>query len=261
MDIEGSVAFVTGANRGIGKAFVEGLLDAGVAKVYAASRVREALDEITRLHPGRIVPIALDVTDSTAVHNAAKYAGDINLLINNAGVAHFEGFNSADNLAAARTEMDVNYFGSLEMIRAFAPILRASGGGAIVQVSSIAGMVTFPVVGSYSASKAAVNAMIQGVRAELAPQGTAVMGVYPGVVDTGMSDRFDAPGVPPEDIVNATLEAVIMGYEDVFPDAMSQDLYKQVLSDPKGVEQQFSRMLPVTRSGDQPDDGCERTAG
>jgi len=249
MDIEGSVAFVTGANRGLGKAFVEGLLNAGAARIYAASRARDTLDEIARIHPGRVVPIVLDVTDSTAVRSAAKYAGDINLLINNAGVAHFEGFISADNLAAARAEMNVNYFGSLDVIRAFAPILKANGGGAIVQVSSIAGMVTFPVVGSYSASKAAVNTMIKGVRAELATQGTAVMGVYPGVIDTEMSDRFDAPGVPPEDIVNASLEAVIKGNEDVFPDAMSQDLHRQLLLDPKMVEQQFAQMLPAVNSG------------
>ena len=249
MDIEGSVAFVTGANRGLGKAFVEGLLNAGAARIYAASRVRDTLDEIARIHPGRIVPIALDVTDSTAVRSAVEYAGDIDLLINNAGVAHFEGFISADDLAAARVEMNVNYFGSLDVIRAFAPILKANGGGAIVQVSSIAGMVTFPVVGSYSASKAAVNAMIQGVRAELATQRTAVTGVYPGVIDTEMSDRFDAPGVPPADIVNASLEAVIKGNEDVFPDAMSQDLHGQLLLDPKMVEQQFAQMLPVVDSG------------
>jgi len=249
MDIEGSVAFVTGANRGLGKAFVEGLLNAGAARIYAASRARDALDEIVRIHPGRIVPIVLDVTDSTAVRSAVEYAGDIDLLINNAGVAHFEGFISADDLAAARVEMNVNYFGSLDVIRAFAPILKANGGGAIVQVSSIAGMVTFPVVGSYSASKAAVNTMIQGVRAELATQRTAVTGVYPGVIDTEMSDRFDAPGVPPADIVNASLEAVIKGNEDVFPDAMSQDLHRQLLLDPKMVEQQFSQMIPVASSG------------
>lgn len=249
MDIKGSVAFVTGANRGLGRAFVEGLINSGAARIYAAARVREMLDELTRKHGERISPVILDVTDSVTVYSAAESAIDVNLLINNAGVAHFEGFTSAINLKAAHVEMNVNYFGSLEMIRAFAPVLKDNGGGTIIQVASIASMVTFPVVGSYCASKAALNAMIHGVRAELATQKTVVAGVYPGVMNTEMSARFDAPGVSPEAIVSATLEAVINGEEDIYPDAMSQDLYRKALQDPKTLERELSKMLPMTGIG------------
>ena len=249
MDIKGSVAFVTGANRGLGRAFVEGLINMGAARIYTAARAGEALDELTRRHGERISPVVLDVTDSTAVYSAAETATDVNLLINNAGVAHFAGFTSAMNLGSAHEEMNVNYFGSLEMMRAFAPVLKNNGGGMIIQIASIASMVTFPVVGSYCASKAALNALIQGVRAELATQKTAVAGVYPGVITTEMSARFDAPGVPPEAIVRATLEAVTNGEEDIFPDAMSQDLYRKVLQDPKALERELSGMLPITGSG------------
>lgn len=249
MDIEGSVAFVTGANRGLGRAFVEGLIKSGAARIYAAARVGETLDGLVRKHGNRISPVTLDITDSVAVYSAAESAADVNLLINNAGVAHFEGFTTAGSLEAAHAEMNVNYFGSLEMIRAFAPVLKGNGGGIIIQIASIASMVTFPVVGSYCASKGAVNALIHGVRAELSAQGTVVAGVYPGVVDTEMSARFDAPGVPPESIVSVTLEAVTNGEEDIYPDAMSQDLYRKALQDPKALERELSQILPIAGIG------------
>ncbi|HHJ15189.1 MAG TPA: SDR family NAD(P)-dependent oxidoreductase [Gammaproteobacteria bacterium] len=245
MDIKGSVAFVTGANRGLGRAFVEGLIESGAARIYAAARVKETLDDVIRKHGERIIPVTLDITDSAAVYSAAEKAADVNLLVNNAGVACFEGFTTAGSLEAAHTEMNINYFGSLEMIRAFAPVLKDNGGGTIIQIASIASMVTFPVIGSYCASKAALNALIYGARAELAAQGTVVSGVYPGVVDTEMSARFDAPGVPPESIVSVTLEAVIKGEEDIYPDAMSQDLYRKAHQQPKILERELSGMLPV----------------
>lgn len=248
MDIKGSKAFVTGANRGIGRVFVEELIKAGADKVYAAARVKDSLIELSQAYGHQVIPIALNVTDLSAVNRAAEMAPDTDLLINNAGVANFEGFLTSADLEAARQEMNTNYYGSLQMVRAFAPILKSNDGGAIIQISSIAGMVTFPVVGSYSASKAAVNAMIKGVRAELAAQGTLVTGVYPGVVDTEMSARFDGQGVPPVQIVCAALEAVMKGDEEVFPDAMSNDLYASVRRDPKTVERQFAEMLPA--SGD-----------
>ena len=136
------------------------MINTGAARIYATARAGETLDELTRRHGERISPVVLDVTDSAAVYSAAETATDVHLLINNAGVAHFAGFTSAINLESAHEEMDVNYFGSLEMIRAFAPVLKNNGGGMIIQIASIASMVTFPVVASYCASKAALNALI-----------------------------------------------------------------------------------------------------
>ncbi len=245
MKIEGSVALVTGANRGIGKAIVEALRDRGAARIYATARNVDALASLVATDPERIVPLALDVTDREAVRAAAKNATDVSLLVNNAGSAHFTGFmNTDDPATAAQADMDVNYFGTLSMIRAFAPGLKASGGGAIVNVASIASFVNFPVLGSYSASKAANHSLTQGVRAELKAQGTLVVGVYPGPVDTDMARDFDAPKVPPSQIAAAILDAVTNSTEDVFPDETAANLHAGLLSDPKATEQQVGTMLP-----------------
>ena len=245
MDIKNSVAFVTGANRGIGKAFVAALQEAGAKKIYAAARDIASLAEILGQNSERIVPIALDVTDPNMIDEAAKRATDVNLLVNNAGVARFAGFIAESSLDAAHAEMDVNYFGTLAMIRAFSPALKANGGGAIVNLGSIASHVNFPVLGSYSASKAAVHSLTQGVRAELDAQGTRVVGVYPGPVDTDMTEPIDMPKVPPAQIAEAALRAVSNGVADVYPDDMATDLRAQMFRDPAAVEKQIGQMLPA----------------
>ena len=244
MELKGSVALVTGANRGIGKAFVTGLLEAGAARVYAAARDASSLNDMVAKDP-RVVPLALDVTDPDQVRAAADAAGDATLLINNAGVAGFAGLIAADTLETARSEMEVNYFGALAVIRAFAPVLKANGGGAIVNIGSIASHVNFPLLGSYSASKAATHSLTQGVRAELSDQGTQVIGVYPGPVETDMAKNIDAPKVPPAQIVEAALRAVEAGTEDVYPDPMAAEIHGHLLKDPKAVERQIGEMRPA----------------
>ncbi len=247
MLITGCVALVTGANRpnGMGRAFVEELLGAGAKKVYATARDPEQLEELKSLHPDQIIPIGLDITDQAQVAAVAARASDINLLINNAGLAKYAGFLAADDLEAARAEMEVNYFGTLSMIRAFAPVLKANGGGTIVNMASIVSFANIPLIGSYSASKAALRSMTQGVRAEMVYQFTRVIGVYPGPVDTDMAADFDIPGVPPAQIVKAVLQAITEGREEVFPDQMSIDSHAQLMKDPGALEYQFAEMLPV----------------
>lgn len=168
MKLTGSVALVTGANGSLGKAYVEALLAAGAARIYAAARKPESLAEIVSLDRERIIPIQLDVTDTQSINNAAAKYQDVTLLVNNAGVAlNYGGFVTAPDLKSARTEMEVNYFGTLAISQAFAPILKQNGGGAIVNVLSILAKATSPVIGTYSASKAAALALTKGIRAEL----------------------------------------------------------------------------------------------
>jgi len=244
MNIENSIAFVTGANRGIGLAFVEGLLAGGARKIYAAVRDPAAIAALADLDPGRVVPVPLDVTKLDMVRAAAASHSDVTLLVNNAGIAKFAGLVADGHGDAARDEMETNYFGALNMIRAFAPVLASNGGGAIINMASIASLVNFPVLGSYSASKAAVHSMVQGVRSELAIQGTHVLGVYPGPVDTRMAEPFPMEKTSPADVVNDIFEALEEGLEDVFPDKTARELHAGLLGDPKAVEKQVGEMMP-----------------
>ena len=177
--------------------------------------------------------------------NIAARLSDVDILINNAGVAHFHGILSAPDDSAARNEMTVNYFGVFDTIRAFAPVLADNGGGTIVNMSSIAGHVNFPVLGSYSASKAAVHSLTQSVRAELADQGTQVVGVYPGPVDTDMARDFPSDKAVPAEVIRTILQAVESGQEDVYPDATAQGLHENIMADPKAVEKETGQMLPA----------------
>src|ERR1700694_2022462 len=153
MEITGSVALVTGANGGIGRAFVAALLKRGAAKIYIAARDQASLSDLLKGQDGRLVPLRLDVTDAAQVAAAATAAPDITLLVNNAGYAAFQGAIAGPDISAPRREMDVNYFGPLALTRAFKPVLSASGGGAIVNMLSMAALVSLPVTGTYSASK------------------------------------------------------------------------------------------------------------
>lgn len=243
MTIENTVAFVTGANRGIGKALVEALVDAGAKKVYAAARKPDSLAGVIAAGDGRVVPVTLDVTDGAQVAQAAANS-DVTLLINNAGVAGFAGFIAADTTDAARQEMETNYFAVLDMVRAFAPVLKANGGGAIINLASVASLANFPVLGSYSASKAAVHSLTQGIRAELAAQGTHVMGVYPGPIDTDMAAEFEAEKTAPSEVAKAVLSGLSEKAEDIYPDPMAVEFHAGILVDPKAVEKQVGEMLP-----------------
>ena len=231
MQVEGCVAFVSGANRGVGACFVEKLLEQGARKVYAGARDIRALE---RQDP-RVVPVELDITNAGQVARAAALAGDANLLVNNAGINRLEPVLAATDANAARAEMEVNYFGTLEMIRAFAPSLRLSG-GAIINVSSILARVALPAMASLCASKAAALRMTEAVRAELAPHGVRVLAILPGAIDTDMSRAFPPPKIPAADVVEAALAALKAGGEEVYVGAMAQQIASGLAADRRAVQ-------------------------
>jgi NAD(P)-dependent dehydrogenase (short-subunit alcohol dehydrogenase family) len=240
--LKDTVALVTGANRGIGAAFVSGLLAAGAKRVYAAARDPQTLAGLAH-SDARVVPIALDITDDTSVQEAAARLGDVDLVVNNAGVLRGGRLIAAADLAAARQEMEVNYFGLLRMSRAFAPILAANGGGALINLLSILARMASPAGGGYSASKAAALSLTQAVRAELHSQGTRVIGVLPGFVDTAMAEGVSAPKIPPSEVVRATLDALLTDQEEVYPGEQASQIAALLLQDPKAVEQLFAQLV------------------
>lgn len=199
-DITGRVALVTGANRGLGAAFVAELLDRGAARVYAAARRPETI----AADDPRVVPLTLDVTDPESIRRAAEAAPDVTILVNNAGIAANESLVTGD-LDTARRELDTNYWGPILLTRAFAPVIERNGGGAIVTMLSA---LSWLATGSYSASKAAMWSATNSARVELAPRGIQVVGVHVGYVDTDMSADITADKVPPLQVVAEALDAV-----------------------------------------------------
>jgi NAD(P)-dependent dehydrogenase (short-subunit alcohol dehydrogenase family) len=240
--ISGTVAFVTGANRGIGRALVDALLARGAAKVYAATRKPESLAALAAQSGGRVIPVRLDVTRPSEVRAAAALADDVRLLINNAGVVAKFGGELTDTqwAAAARDEFETNVLGILAVTQAFAPVLASKPGGAVANVGSVAGFVNFPVIVSYSASKAAVHSLTQGIRAMLRPTGVHVAGVYPGPVDTEMARDIEMPKTPPAHVASAILDGLEAGQEEIFPDPFAQQMGELYAKNPKALEQQFA---------------------
>ena len=246
MEIKGKIALVTGANRGIGRSFVEDLIGRGAAKIYATARNPSGVADLVAAYPDKITPIKLDITNALDIAAAAQACKDVSLLINNAGINLQAGLMAAPDLNAARAEMETNYFGPLAMCRAFAPILAANGGGAIVNMLTILSRVNLPMYGSLSASKAAALSMTQGVRAELAKQGTFVVGVMPGAVDTEMERNFPPPKLPPADAARAALDAVEQSLEEVYPGDMATGMSQGLAADPKSVEKNLATYLPAS---------------
>jgi NAD(P)-dependent dehydrogenase (short-subunit alcohol dehydrogenase family) len=224
MKIEGSVALVTGANRGLGLAFVRALLEAGAAKVYAAARDPSLVTLGT--------PLRLDITDRNSVTAAARAAGDVNLLINNAAVLNARPFLADDAEAAVRAALETNLFGTLSMARAFAPVLAANGGGALVNMLSVLSWLNLPQVGAYGASKAAAWALTNGLRNELREQGTQVVGVHAAFIDTDMASFVKAPKSSPDLVAEQVLIALEHGKEEVLVDEVTRNVKRGLSAEP-----------------------------
>lgn len=226
MNIENAVVLITGANRGIGLAFARELLARGARKVYAAAR-----DPSTVTRPG-VQALQLDVTQPDQIAAAVRQAGDVTLLINNAGIAQPGGFLAEDSDAVARRLFETNFFGVLNMSKAFAPVLKANGGGALLNVLSVASWVNGGELAAYSASKSAAWSLTNALRHELAGQNTQVLGLHMAYVDTDLTRGFDVPKSSAEDIVQRALDGLAAGADEVLADGLTQQV-RQGLTAPR----------------------------
>jgi NAD(P)-dependent dehydrogenase (short-subunit alcohol dehydrogenase family) len=242
MDLQKSTVLVTGANRGLGRELVLALLAAGVPKVYVTARNPAALQDLVAANKERVVSMELDITRPEQIAAAKSRCPDVNLLVNNAGINRGQGFLTAPALEDARAEIETNYLGTLAMCRAFAPQLVE---GALVNVLSILAKVTLPAMGSLCASKAAGLRMTEGVRAELAAQGTLVVAVMTGALDTDMSRDFQGPKSSPAEVAQAVVAALKNGEEEVYLGEMPAWINPALAQDPKGIERELAKFLPT----------------
>jgi NAD(P)-dependent dehydrogenase (short-subunit alcohol dehydrogenase family) len=225
MSQERVVALVTGANRGLGRQFAADLVERG-AKVYAAARRPETVDL-----PG-VVPVQLDITDPESVRRAAEIASDVNLLVNNAGVSTRAQLLSGP-IEDIRLEMDTHYFGTLNVTRAFAPIIERNGGGGILNVLSVLSWLHVPTSGAYSAAKAASWAMTDAVREELAPRGIRVAALHVGYMDTDMVSYIPADQkIDPAVVARLALDGLFAGEPEILADELSRSAKAQLSTGP-----------------------------
>lgn len=227
MRLNNATVLITGANRGIGLAFARAALARGARKVYAGAR------DPSRVSLPGVEALRLDVTRPEDIAAAVQRCGDLTLLINNAGTAVMGGILDSD-IEATRAQFDTNYFGPMRLSQAFAPVLAANGGGAILNVLSIASWISTPQLAVYGSTKAAAWSLTNGLRHELRAQGTQVLGLHMGFVDTDLTRGIDSPKSTPEAIVQAALDALEAGAEEVLADDITRQV-KQGLSAQPGV--------------------------
>ncbi len=243
--IDGAVAVVSGANRGLGGAYVTSLLERGAARVYAGARNPESIAE----SDDRVTAVALDITSAASVSAIAGMATDATVVINNAGAMLQSPFLSAPDTEAARAEMETNYFGTLAMARAFAPVLAANGGGALVNVLSVASFYSLPFNASYCASKAAEWSLTNALRLEMHAAGTLVVGVHPGFIDTDMTATVRDAKIDPSEVAAQTLDAVQAGQPEVLTDERTREAKRTL---PVHLQTLYPELQKRWDAGDNP---------
>lgn len=224
--IAGKTVLVTGANRGIGKAFSEAFLKGGVAKLYAAVRNLDSAKPLVDEFGDKVVPIKIDVSDPASITEAAKTASDVDIVVNNAGVLTNASPLADDAVENLEFEMKVNVYGLIRMAQAFAPVLKSNGGGYFAQLNSVASVKNFADFATYSASKAASYSITQALREKLEEQGTTVISVHPGPINTDMAHGAGLSEIaePPSLVADALIDAIENKKFHVFPDTMAKQV-------------------------------------
>lgn len=243
ISIEGRVAFVSGSNRGIGKAITVALLENGAKKVYAGARDVSSLDELVSQFGERITTVSLDVTDDTSIAEAAKTVPYTEILVNNAGIFSGGNFLNGNLLESLKANMDVNVWGLVKLTDAFLGTLRKQEAAAIVNILSMVGLASMPMGLTYSASKATAHSITQGLRGELKDSNILVSGVYPGPIDTDMTRGLQAEKDSPENVAKNIIQGIEKSEEYIFPDVMSKQVGAEYLTSPKTIEEQFANWV------------------
>lgn len=231
-----TVALITGANGGLGQALIQALLTKSVSKIYATARNPSTLLSITEAYGERIIPLKLDVTKQADIDSVVASTKDVNLLINNAGI-----FSMGDVFTVSsdviRQDMEVNYFGLLNIVRAWIPVLEQKPKTAIANILSISSLASVPSIASYSASKSAAHSLTQSMRALLKHKHITIHGVYPGPIDTSMTEKMNILKANPLEVAIAIVEGIVAGNEEIFPDNMSRQGGTAWMRNPKLLEQ------------------------
>jgi NAD(P)-dependent dehydrogenase (short-subunit alcohol dehydrogenase family) len=228
MNFSEQTFFITGANRGLGLALAREALARGARKVYAAAR-----DPSTVTLPG-VVPVRLDVTREDQLAQLDGHFADVTVLINNAGVAELGGFLPEGSLTATRRMLEVNVFGPARVTQVLAPALAANGGGAVLNVLSVASWIHKPLLGAYGATKAAAWALTNSLRHELREQGTRVSGLHVAFIDTDLTKGLDVPKLDVKDVARRAFDSLAAGEEEILIDDFTRQV-KQGLNAPTPV--------------------------
>ncbi|MFC6599924.1 SDR family oxidoreductase [Kitasatospora paranensis] len=232
MDLSTSTVLVTGANRGLGRELSRELLARG-ATVYAGARNPDLVDL-----PGA-KPIALDITDPLSVAAAAAATGDVTVLVNNAGTSTGSDLLTGDP-ESIRLEMETHYFGTLSVVRAFAPQIAANGGGAVLNILSVLSWVSFPRAGAYSAAKSAEWSLTNALRVQLADRGIRVAGLHVGYMDTDMTRGITAPKTDPVEVARLAVDGIAAGAHEIVADDTSRRVLAGLSSGVAGLYPQVS---------------------
>ena len=240
MNLKNKTVLITGANRGIGAALVRSFLDAGAGQVWAGMRDPSSAPKPT---DPRVTPFAIDITNPDHVDAAAKRIGGVDILVNNAGIMSFNGILSASERDLP-TDMDVNFYGTVRMMKAFAPLMAERGGGVIANLLSIVSLSPISPITAYSASKAALLSATQAARAELAAHKIKVVGIFPGPVDTDLAKNMPMDKATPAAVAQAIVDGIAADEEDIFPDGTSKQAGQLYAKSPKELERYFGGMNP-----------------